>query len=90
MPMPNDWTDASDTTSASQGDLTRADGAWTEILSIAPCNYTRSLYCFSGAQFVAEETFADVTFIPEPSATALAIAAVTTLGLIRARRRRLP
>ena len=84
----NDWTDDSEGASASQGDLSRADGAWTEIPSTAPCNFTRSLYCFSGAQFVVEETFADVTFIPEPSAAALSIAAVTTLGLIRARRRR--
>ena len=40
--------------------------------------------------FVVEETFAHVSFVPEPSAVALSTAALTALGLIRlaSRRRR--
>jgi hypothetical protein len=66
------------------------DAAWTEAGTIL-CDQVNRLYCLSASKFVAEQTFAKVTFvrIPEPSAAALATAALTTLGLIgRASRRR--
>jgi MYXO-CTERM domain-containing protein len=56
------------------------------------CDVFNRLYCFSASKFVAEEPFADVTFIPipEPSAAALSSAALAALGLVRlaSRRRR--
>jgi hypothetical protein len=55
-------------------------------LSPPGCDNVNRLYCFSASKFLAEETFADVYFIPEPSAAALSAAALTMLGLIRVRR----
>ena len=64
------------------------DGDWTDVGGGHSCNQLNRLYCFSASKFLVEETFATATFIPEPSGAALAMAALSTLGLIRARRRR--
>jgi hypothetical protein len=66
------------------------DATWTDVDFEDTCDTFNRLYCFSSSQFQVEETFADVQFIPEPSAAALASAALTALGLIRltSRRRR--
>ena len=84
-----DWTDATSGSDGTQGQFPSTTGTWTQ-LGTAPCDFQRALYCFSGGQFQREETFANVTFIPEPSAAALSTVALTALGLMRlaSRRRR--
>jgi hypothetical protein len=84
------WTSLLVGSVAQIGLATEMDATWTDVDFEDTCDTFNRLYCFSSSQFQVEETFADVQFIPEPSAAALASAALTALGLIRltSRRRR--
>jgi hypothetical protein len=83
----NSWTSSDGETFFGQiGDASSVFAGWTDVGAGNPCDSVNRLYCFSASKFLPEETFADVTFIPEPSAGALATAAVTTLALLRSRR----
>ena len=84
------WTSIDVGDVAQIGLATEMDATWTDVDFEDTCDSFNRLYCFSSSQFQVEETFAVVEFIPEPSAAALASAALTALGLIRltSRRRR--
>jgi hypothetical protein len=82
------WTSSDGVFSGQIGEATAMDGDWTDMGGGHSCNQLNRLYCFSASKFLVEETFATATFIPEPSGAALAMAALSTLCLIRARRRR--
>jgi len=82
------WTSSDGVKSGQVGEASATDGEWTDKGGGNSCDQLNRLYCFSASKFLPEETFANVTFIPipEPSAAALATAALTALGLIRVRR----
>jgi hypothetical protein len=86
------WTSNSNVNTAQIGRADAMDATWTDVNFEDDCDVFNRLYCFSASKFVAEEPFADVTFIPipEPSAAALSSAALAALGLVRlaSRRRR--
>ena len=84
------WTSISNVNTGQIGLASFTDATWTDQNFADDCDIFNRLYCFSGSQFQVEETFADVTFIPEPSAAALASAALAALGFIQlaSRRRR--
>jgi hypothetical protein len=83
----DDWTDAADGVNGTQGQFPSTTTTWTQLGSTAPCAYQRSFYCFSAPAFHAEETFADVSFIPEPSTTLLQGTALFALIVLAMRRR---
>jgi hypothetical protein len=82
------WTSSDVGNSGLVGKPSAVDADWTDVGGGNSCEKANRLYCFSASKFLTEETFGDATFIPEPSAAALGAAALTTLGLIRVRRRR--
>jgi hypothetical protein len=84
------WTSILVGSVAQIGLATEMDATWTDVDFEDTCDTFNRLYCFSAPPFQAEDSFANTTFIPEPSAAALATAALTTLGLMRlaSRRRR--
>jgi len=103
-PTYGDWTFELRSTCAANGDpclVSTTGGAPWAMRNVDLAARTADMvFTDTGAQafndlngtdiFQAEETFANVTFIPEPSAAALSTVAVTALGLIRlaSRRRR--